>query len=204
MRKWTAQQDEWLKALYPDTSNRTIAKIMGCSYSAIKNRAGIKGLKKSPEYLEREKPGCFRKGQTSWNKGAHFISGGRSVESQFKPGHKPANHKPIGTTRLTKDGYLQRKVSDTGYPPADWKGEHILQWESHHKRPVPVNHIVRFRDGDKQNIDQGNLVLVSRKENAVLNKMFAMKNPPEGGFEVFLNLARIKMAANKRKKDVAE
>ena len=63
MATWNAQRDEWLRSLYPETNNRTIAKVMGCSYSAIKNRAQTLGLKKSPEYLEREKPGCFRSGQ---------------------------------------------------------------------------------------------------------------------------------------------
>tara|TARA_R110000850_G_scaffold264606_1_gene393754 strand:- start:7971 stop:8585 length:615 start_codon:yes stop_codon:yes gene_type:complete len=204
MQKWTAQRDEWLKSLYPDTDNRKIARIMGCSYSAIKNRAVNLGLKKSPEYLEREKPGCFSKGHRTWNKGKTFHSGGRSPQYQFKPGHKPANHKPLGTTRISKDGYLQRKVSDTGYPPADWKGEHIIRWEEYHGRDVPPNHIVRFSDGDKGNFDEDNLVLVSRAENAVLNKMFAMTNPPPGGFLVLLNLARIQLAAGKRKREIAE
>lgn len=202
MYQWTAQRDEWLRSLYSDTDNRTIAKIMGCSYSAVKNRGQILGLKKSKAHMAK-KPGCFRKGQQTWNKGLKWNPGGRCKETQFKPGQKPANHKPLGSTRVSKDDYLQRKVSETGYPPADWKGEHILKWEEYHGRPVPAGHIVRMKDGDKRNFSRENLALVSRAENAILNKFFAMKNPPEGGFEVLLNLARIKLAIGKRKKEAA-
>ena len=81
---------------------------------------------------------------------------------------------------------------------------HIIKWEEYHGRPVPKKHVVRFRDGDKRNFSRENLVLVTMGENAILNKFFAMKHPPEGGFDVLLNLARIKLAVGKRKKEAAE
>ena len=205
MVTWNAQRDEWLRSLYPDTNNRTIAKVMGCSYSAIKNRAQTLGLKKSPEYLEREKPGCFRPGQTSWNKGLSYQPGGRCSENQFRPGHKPQTTVPVGTEAVDKDGYLKRKVRDDAPPGMsrkNWKFVHVLKWEEYHGRPVPPKHIVRLRDGDKRNFSPKNLVLVSMAENAILNKFFAMENPPEGSFDVLHNLAKIKLAANKRKREL--
>lgn len=206
MVTWNPQRDQWLRSLYPDTNNRTIAKVMGCSYSAIKNRAQTLGLKKSPEYLERERPGCFRPGQRSWNKGLSYQPGGRIAESQFKPGNKPQTTVPVGTESVDKDGYLKRKVRDdapTGMSRKNWKFVHVLKWEEYHGRPVPPKHIVRLKDGDKRNFSKKNLALVSMAENAILNKFFAMENPPEGSFDVLLNLARIKLAANKRKKELA-
>lgn len=204
MAKWTAQRDEWLRSMYPDTNNRTIAQVMGCSYSAIKNRAQTLGLKKSPEYLEREKPGCFKPGQVSWNKGLSYQPGGRIAESQFKPGQRPQTWLPIGSESEDKDGYLKRKVRDDA--PANmsrknWKYVHVLKWEEYHGRLVPPKHVVRMKDGGKRNFSRENLVLVTMGENAILNKFFAMANPPEGGFEVLLNLARIKLAVGRRKRE---
>ena len=204
-KKWTARDDQWLADMYPDTPNRTIAKVLGCSYLAIKNRATVLGLKKSPEYLEREKPGCFRPGKTSWNNGVSYQPGGRIAESQFKAGHAPANQQPIGTEVVDAYGYRKRKGRDDapiGRAYKNWKFVHVLKWEEYHGRPVPPKHIVRLKDGDKQNFSPDNLVLVSRAENAILNKFFAMENPPEGSFDVLHNLAKIKLAANKRKREL--
>lgn len=201
-KEWAGRDDHWLAEMYPDTPNRTIAKILGCSYSAVKNRAVTLGLKKSERYMAEAKPGCFKKGQPTWNKGLSYQPGGRVRESQFKRGHKPVNHMPVGSQRVTKDGILQRKVSDTGYPPRDWRSEHVCRWEEYHGRPVPKGHIVRFRDGDRENFDEDNLVLVSRGENAILNKFYSMPGAPAESFDVLHNLAKIKLAANKRKREL--
>ena len=204
MVTWTAQTDDWLRSLYPDTPNRTIAKMLCCSYLAVKNRATTLGLKKDPGYMA-SKPGCFRPGQTSWNKGLSYQPGGRIAENQFKPGHKPQTWVPVGTEAVDKDGYLKLKVSDDRTVPSryNWKFVHVMKWEEYHGQPVPPKHVVRLKDGNKRNFARENLALVSMAENAILNKFFAMKNPPEGGFDVLLNLARIKLATTKRKREIA-
>lgn len=202
MYQWTAQRDEWLRSMYPDTRNKTIAKVLGCSYSAVKNRAQTLGLKKSEDYMSTN-PGCFKPDQVSWNKGVSYQAGGRCRETQFKKGQRPHTWAPVGTESEDRDGYLKRKVRDdapSGMSRLNWKFVHVLKWEEYHGRPVPPKHMVRIIDGDKRNFSRENLVLVSMAENAILNKFFAMKNPPEGGFEVLLNLARITLAAGERKR----
>ena len=66
------------------------------------------------------------------------------AETQFKPDTRPHTWKPIGSTRLSREGYLQRKISDTGYPPKDWVGVHILMWQEAHG-PLPKGFAVSFR-----------------------------------------------------------
>lgn len=200
---WTAQQDRVLTEMYPCSSNQDIAEALGRKYLSVKNRARKLGLKKSAEYL-LTKPGSFRAGQKAWNKGINFRAGGRSAETQFGENHKPHNFLAVGSFRVIRDGILQRKVNDTGYPPADWCSEQKFRWEEYHGRSVPDGHIVRFRDGDRRNFDEHNLVLVTRGENVVLNKFFAMESPPKGGFDVLLNLARIKLTVGRRKREVSQ
>lgn len=201
--RWTAAEDEWLRVVYPDAPSKHIASYLGRSYSAIKNRAVTLGLNKSTDYMATQ-PGCFKPGQVSWNKGLSYMPGGRVKESQFKPGHRPSNYMPLGSHRVTKDGILQRKVAETGYPPTDWRSEHVVRWEEYHGRPVPRGYIVRFRDSDQRNFEKGNLELVSKAEHAMLNKFFALESPPEGGFDVLLTLARIKLAEGRRKREATQ
>ncbi|WP_422101965.1 HNH endonuclease signature motif containing protein [Vreelandella sp.] len=171
-KPWSPEDLAALAKVYPDTDNATLARIFRRSLSSIKNAAVNNELKKSAAYLEREKPGQFRSGHPTWNKGTHFRPRG-SEKGQFKPGHKPHTWLPIGSERVTKDGYLQRKLSDTGYPPRDWVPVSHIEWEKHHGKPVPKGHAVIFRDGNSRNFGPANLELISRadlmRRNSYLN-----------------------------------
>jgi len=130
-RFWSDSEIAQLRERYPTTPTKVLAAVIGHSVSSTYGKAFELGLKKSAEYLAgpdacRLRRGDavgastrFRPGQESWNKGKRFVAGGRSGETRFQPGSKPHNWKPVGTYRLSKDGTLQRKVTDTGYPPRD-------------------------------------------------------------------------------------
>lgn len=166
--KWTTQKKEWLRDLYPDNPNDFIAEVFGCSYSAIKNQAVKMGLSKSRAYLDT-KPGCFKRGHKTWNKGKEHRPAG-SERGQFKAGHKPHTWKPIGHERLTKDGIWQRKVTDTGVTRRDYQAIHKLIWEEVNG-PVPECHIVIFVDGNRENFDPANLECITRAENMHRNSV---------------------------------
>lgn len=204
-RIWTAAEDAWLRDMYPTVQNRKIATVIGRSYSSIKNRSIVMGLQKAPEYIKEESPGCFRKGHEPWNKGTNFTSGGRSAETRFKPGTMPPNHQPIGTEVVDTYGYRKRKVRDDapkGRTYQNWKFVHVIVWEERNG-PLPKGHLVRFRDADIENVDPGNLVAITRGENAVINRWMAMGNLPEGGIDVLITLAKLAMTARKRKEELA-
>ncbi len=57
-------------------------------------------------------------------------------ETMFKKGQVGTRFMPIGSERINADGYLDRKVSATGYPPRDWVAVHRLLWIEHHG-PIP-------------------------------------------------------------------
>ncbi len=203
MNPWTSQQDEWLREMYPRTSNKVIANVMARSYSAIKNRARTLGLSKSAEHMA-EKPGCFKKGGTSWNKGLNFISGGRSAETHFKAGHRPNNWVPVGTEVVDSYGYRKRKVRDdapVGRAYRNWKFVHIIVWEEHNDRALPKGQIVRFKDSNPENVDPSNLVAVTRGENAVINRWLQMGDLPEGGMDVLITMAKLLMKARERREE---
>lgn len=160
-RKWTEAEDYQLRLLYPTHSNPEIGRILNRTEPAILGRAAKHGLKK-PEGFENS--GCFKPGNQSHNKGKSFPPRGRSSETQFKKGVKPHSWKPIGSERLSKEGYLQRKIADTGYPPRDWVSVHHIIWKEAGNE-IPKGHIVIFKDGNPKNLQIGNLELISMVEN---------------------------------------
>lgn len=173
---WTPKQDEVLAYLYPD--NRTadiLAFLPGKTKSGLYYRANKLGLKKSPGLIARlaaeamanqnhgGRSSQFKKGQETWNKGKHFIAGGRSAETRFKKGQKSHTWNPIGHERISKDGYLERKMTDTGITRRDYVAVHRLVWVEAGNE-IPQGYIVVFKDGNKSNLAISNLECISRQE----------------------------------------
>jgi hypothetical protein len=172
---WTADEDALMREFFSDMETKKVAQRLGRSESSIHNRAFFLGLHKSADYMVKERKRAakalaaggvvsrFGKGCTPWNKGMKGLQiGGK--ETQFKPGQKPVNTwKPIGSERIDKDGFLWRKVADTGIKRDDWVCAHVALWESHNG-PVPAGHVVKFKDGDTTRIEIDNLECIDRAE----------------------------------------
>lgn len=206
---WSEEDIAWLVALYPDIRTDMVAEALGRRLNQCHGMANKLGLKKSAEYLASpdacrlrrdDNPGIpyrFKPGIVPWNKGTHFTAGGRSAETRFKKGQRPHTWKPIGSLRTSKEGYLQRKMTDTGYPPRDWVSLHVLLWCERHG-PVPAGHKLRFRNGDKTDIRLDNLELVTDAENMRRNS-YHTNYPPEIRQAIQLRGALVRKI-NRRKK----
>ena len=85
-------------------------------------------------------------------------------------GGKPS--KPVGSTRLGKDGYLMVKVKEWPDRPCskdNWRFVHHVAWEQANGRPLPKGYTVLFADRDTRNFDPENLVAVPRRYIGQLN-----------------------------------
>ena len=109
---------------------------------------------------QRRVPGSGAKGpnRTSFKKGT-------------MAGAAQHNYVPIGTERVSKDGYRERKVTDDPnlVPARRWVGVHRLVWEQENG-PIPDGHVIVFLDGDKRNCAPSNLRCVPRGALAHLNQ----------------------------------
>ena len=177
---WTPAEVAILIGLYPDTLAEDIAARLGISVRRIYQKAKHLGLKKSVAFKQSQASGKmrtgnnrggatrFKPGQKPWNTGMKgYVAGGRSPEFHFKPGHRGGralkNYKPIGAERISKDGYLERKINE-GMPfQRRWRAVHLIEWEAIHG-PLPKGHALVFRNGDKTDIRLDNLELVTRAE----------------------------------------
>lgn len=190
---WTDAELDQLRALYPTRTVPQIAQLLGRTASAVKNRVQILGLKK------RTNAGQFKRGQQSWNKGTHYVSGGNSALHRFKSGNRPHTWQPIGHTRTRSDGYIERKTSDTGVTRRDYVAIHHLVWRMH-GNTIPPGHALTFRDGDRANVDINNLELVSRPE---LMRRNTIHNYPKEVAQLVQLRGAITRQINKRERTTA-
>jgi hypothetical protein len=153
--QWTAAEVSVLIETYPHIPTDWLAAVFRLDLQQVYYKAASLGLKKSEAYLASEfacrlrrgdNVGAgtrFRKGQESWNKGKPHPASGRSAETQFKPGVRQGVavdlYKPIGSERISKDGYLQRKINDDFPTQRRWRAVHLIEWEAVHG-PVPAGH----------------------------------------------------------------
>ncbi|MCK2097250.1 HNH endonuclease signature motif containing protein [Thauera aromatica] len=173
--RWSADEIATLRLLYPTHPAQQIADQLRLTLKKVYSKAAALGLNKPGDWIaERSRRVMadpnhpsrrtqFKPGMIPHNKGKPHPARGRAAQTQFKKGSVPHTWRPIGTSRVSKEGYLQRKVSDTGVTARDYVAVHHLVWRLH-GHTVPAGHALVFRDGDKRNFDINNLELVSRAE----------------------------------------
>ncbi|MFP4240073.1 MAG: HNH endonuclease signature motif containing protein [Rhodosalinus sp.] len=109
--------------------------------------------------------GRFEKGQEPPNKGRKGFAPPGSEKGWFRKGERRGkaaeNYQAIGTERVSKDGYLERKIHD-GLPlQSRWRAVHLIRWEEAHG-PLPEGHALKCLDGNRQNTDPSNWRAVPR------------------------------------------
>lgn len=173
--RWTDDEVAELRRLFPDHTAREISGRTGRGVRSIELKARQLGLRKTSEWIaERARAAMadpshparrtqWQAGNAPYNKGKPHPARGRTLETMFKPGHRPHTWMPIGSDRTSKEGYLQRKTADTGCTRRDYAPIHHLVWRMH-GRTVPAGYALCFIDGDKRNFDINNLELVHRSE----------------------------------------
>lgn len=189
-RVWTPPELKLLRRLYPTTLTAEIAARLGRPVERVYAKANALGLKKAPEHLELintklraamldpnhpSRRFQFPKGLLPWNKGQKGLQIG-GVETQFKAGHRPHTWRPIGSDRVSKEGYLQVKLADTGCTRRDYVPVHHLVWTLH-RGPIPAGYRVTFKDGNKTHIAIDNLELVSIADMMRRNTVHNLPKP---------------------------
>jgi hypothetical protein len=202
-RLWTAVEEMFLRKQYSTVAIGELAKQFKRSEQSVAVRASLLGLRKdkraeNPHFAAHR----FPKGHVPQNKGIRRpgFAAGRMAETQFKKGRKPHNWMPLGSTLTNADGYLVRKVADTGYPPRDWKSVHTLLWEEKNG-PVPAGHCLAFKDGNKANVTLENVELITRVERMRRNTIHNLPNDLKATIQI---AAVLKRTITRREKQNAE
>ena len=215
--RWTGDELETLRVRYPSSRTDELAAALGRPIQSVYNKALSMGLRKSEAYLASPdahrldgKKGAqtrFPKGNQPWNTGTKGVSGvhPNTVRCHFRKGERRgaanANYVPIGTERISKDGYLVRKVTDDPslMPARRWEAVHRLVWVGAHG-PIPPGHVVVFlpgrRTADAALITVDALELVSRSE-------LARRNHPRSRSPELAKLVQLKGAISRQVNRIA-
>lgn len=149
--------------------------------------------------------GRFVKGQVSHNAGKKGIRYAGSEKGWFKPGVRQGVatklYQPIGTERITKDGYRERKINDDMPLRKRWRAVHLVEWEAVNG-PLPAGHALKCLDGDKLNTDPSNWTLVPRAILPRLNGRFGRdyENAPAEVKPTLLAIARLEHKAREARR----
>lgn len=159
---YTEEQIDWLRKNIKGRQQSEVAKMFNDHFGLDLSFARIRGAMHN-RGMTNGLDCKFQPGEVSHRppKGVRYSRG-----TEFKKGNRPVNWKPVGSERITKDGYLEVKIAE----PRTWRAKHLVEWEKANG-PVPAGCAVMFADGNKQDISLDNLVLVTRKQLAVLNKI---------------------------------
>lgn len=188
-QSWTPAEVNVMRSRYPHERAADIARDLGRKIGMVYQKAAQLGLHKSAAFNSSDKACRIQRGkQSAAMKASQFPRGhvpankglrrpgwapGRMGSTQFKKGCMSGaaqhNYVPIGTERITRDGALERKVTDdpSVYPARRWKPVARIVWEESHG-PIPPGHAVVFHPGrtttDAKLITADVLELVSRAE----------------------------------------
>jgi hypothetical protein len=115
LRSFTPRQADFIRNNYADRSVAELTDIFNERFGTEKTIQQIKSFVHNHGIVSG-RTGHFEKGHRPHNKGIKgWQAGGNALKTQFQPGQRGNKWVPIGSERLTKDGILQRKVSDTDY-----------------------------------------------------------------------------------------
>jgi len=176
-KEWSPIEIDKLVKLYPNSDTKELAKLFNTPVHIVYGKANKLGLKKTAEHLKESQARTnknliihgqkhrFVKGQKPMNFGQKMSKEvyERVKIGMFKKGGLPHNVKFDGYTRVDVDGYTHIRIAQGKFIPL-----HRKIWMDHNGE-LPPNHIIIFKDGNKQNFDINNLVCISRQEHAIRN-----------------------------------
>ena len=115
---WSTDEKEYLIKI---THGKSYRDILGLMNNKFEYQFSLNQIKSaiSRYNLNTGRTGRFEKGRIPANKGTKGLTGAN--KTSFKKGNTPLNHKPVGSERVSVDGYTEIKVSE----PNKWRLKHL-------------------------------------------------------------------------------
>ena len=197
--KYPEGMAEYVASIAEGKSTAELAEAVNRKYGA--GTIGIQQMKayKKNHGINTGLTGQFEPGHIPANKGKKMLPEvyEKLAPTMFKKGHVSENHMEVGEYTHTTDGYLIRKVKEHGTQRERFEAVHRAVWEKYNG-PIPEGKIVTFLDGNKDNCEIENLVLVDRRENLELNQSGLRFSDAEFT-KAGVTVAKIRVAARRRK-----
>lgn len=170
MHRYSEEQKEFIITNNYGKYSKELAEMFNQHFNTNITAKEIAYFRKNNK-LNSGLTGQFKKGNVAHNKGKKQIeymnqeSIERTKATRFKKGNKPKNYRPVGSERITKDGYIEVKVAD----PNKWETKNKIIYKQYFG-DIPEGHKIIYADGNKLNNDINNLILVSDSEELIMNR----------------------------------
>lgn len=196
--KYTDEMKQFILDNYKGRYNQELADLFNQKFNTNITSRTIKSYKANNK-LNSGLTGKFRKGQTPHNKGKKMPKEvyEKVKHTMFAKGNVPPNHRPVGSERISKDGYIEVKVAE----PNKWRLKQRVVYEEA-KGKIPEGCPMIFLDGNKRNFDIDNLRCITRSELLYLN-CNGLNNSNEIT-EIGILMARLDRAKNKKKQELKD
>jgi hypothetical protein len=186
--RYTEEMHEFMREFVPGHTHREIQaefnkRFPDVHISVNKVSSYIKNHNLSTGFTGR-----FVKGNVPANKGKKMSTEmyEKCKPTMFKKGQEPINHRPIGSERITKDGYIEVKIAE----PNKWRLKHLIVWEEVNG-PVPPKHCIFFMDNDRTNVVLENLRCIPRSQLVCMNGRCGFQGYDRESNEVALTAAEL-------------
>lgn len=218
-KQWTKEEYWQHQTRYPQgmyefirdnswgVSSKEMAEMVNEKFGTDWTATGMKQFRQR-HGIKSGVTGWYQKGHAPGNKGKkleEYVGEERAAEireriapTQFKKGEAPMNELPVGSIVVNSQGYKLRKRQMNGTLWERWEFLHRAVWVENYG-PIPDGMMVIFRDNDRLNCDISNLTLVSKSENAALNKLGLRSEDPDLT-DTGINLVRLRLAVKNRRK----
>ena len=160
--RWTDEEKEYLASIVKGKTYKELLALMNEKFDYEFSSQQIEGALRRYN-LKTGNTGQFKKYKEPWNKGLKGYIGAN--KTSFKKGNIPPSYKPVGSERVTRDGYTEVKIKD----PNKWELKHRHIYKKHYGE-IPSGYNVIFADKNISNFDIDNLILVSKAEMLILNR----------------------------------
>ena len=196
--KYTDEMKQFILDNYKGRYNQELADLFNQKFNTNITSRMIKSYKANNK-LNSGLTGKFRKGQTPHNKGKKMPKEvyEKVKHTMFAKGNVPPNHRPVGSERISKDGYIEVKVAE----PNKWRLKQRVVYEEA-KGKIPEGCPIIFLDGNKRNFDIDNLKCITRSELLYLN-CNGLNNSNEIT-ETGILMARLDRTKNKKKQELKD
>lgn len=196
--KYTDEMKQFILDNYKGRYNQELADLFNQKFNTNITSRTIKSYKANNK-LNSGLTGKFRKGQTPHNKGKKMPKEvyEKVKHTMFAKGNVPPNHRPVGSERISKDGYIEVKVAE----PNKWRLKQRVVYEEA-KGKIPEGCPIIFLDGNKRNFDIENLRCITRSELLYLN-CNGLNNSNEIT-ETGILMARLDRTKNKKKQELKD
>jgi hypothetical protein len=198
-KKYLDKHLNYLRKIVPGTPYKIVAEKFNKKFGLKLSVDVVKGIA-ARSGVRNGRDTRFKPGHVSFNKGKKGVYYAGCEKGWFKKGNKLHTTLPIGSERVTVNGYVEVKYSNrSGSSKNRWKSKHSMIWEKEHG-PVPKGYVVIFLDSNKRNFALNNLQLISRAELYVMNHhglISEKKDMTKAGHA----LAAVKIAIASRKRE---